>query len=181
METVGRILWLWDPVFRIHGEVEERTYNQGRGYWLRWLTATPLVFTEGCGSQASSLFMVERRAPRRPSPPNHVPLFPTTCLLTGGALMQAGRKRILVAPLVDLGVWPFPEGKEGRREPLTGPFGYSFPTFKQKLDGPLVTRIDSFVPDGWRVRWTFLRPHLFLLQLEAAVPCQCPRCGGDSQ
>lgn len=75
-----------------------------------------------------------------------------------------------MAPVLELGCAAILRREGGQKGACArGPFGYSFSTCKQKLGGPLLARIDSFVPDGWRVRGTFLRPHLFLLQLELAV------------
>lgn len=74
-----------------------------------------------------------------------------------------------MAPGLELGCAAILRREGGQKGAWEGPFWILIFNLQTKAGCPLLTRTDSFVPDGRRVRWTFLQPHLFLLQLESAV------------
>lgn len=116
METVGRVLWLWYLAFSLplfpKTPLSRKSRRGGKAHLSQkstWVLAAVahshtacLLRAGGLKAGGQALCIAESRAHRR-QPTNHGFFFPATCLLTGVSLVQASRKRELVAPGLELG------------------------------------------------------------------------------
>lgn len=148
METVGRVLWLWYPAFSLplfpKTPLSRKSRRGGKMHLSQkrtWVLAAVahshtacLLRAWGLKAGGQALCMAESRAHRR-QPTNHGSSFSLPHAFWQAFPWYRQVERGSWWPQVlSYGALPFSEGKEGRREPGKGPFGYSFSTCKQKLD-----------------------------------------------